>query len=114
MFIHQLVGEKNSMNKEIKKEWVKWLKSGAYDQCRLGLCIQKSDGGYGFCCLGVLTNIYHEEHGTGFSHFGKGYLPDEVSLWAELGTFKQLELVHLNDEKRKSFDEIADYIQENL
>ena len=102
------------MNKEIKKEWVKWLKSGAYDQGMHKLCTKRGDGGYEFCCLGVLTNIYHEEHGTEFTEYHDHYLPDEVKSWAEIDKRTQYELVHLNDEEGNSFDEIADYIKENL
>lgn len=57
----------------IKEAWVKALRSGEYDQADGVLCDvrrklnpathQLEVCGLGFCCLGVLTDLYAKEHG---------------------------------------------------
>ena len=44
------------MNKEVKDKWVAALKSGKYKQGRGQL-----NGESGYCCLGVLTEVYIEQ-----------------------------------------------------
>lgn len=54
------------MNAEIAKKWVAALRSGEYKQCRGRL--QRTDdqpGVTGFCCLGVLCDLYAQETKTG-------------------------------------------------
>lgn len=46
------------MKKEIAERWVKLLRSGKYTQGRGNL--KSSDGSY--CCLGVLCEMYVEDH----------------------------------------------------
>lgn len=44
------------MDKKIKKEWIRRLKSGYYKQVGGGLCKIDTEGKtVGYCCLGVLT-----------------------------------------------------------
>ena len=47
------------MNAEVKKLWVDALRSGEYEQCKNAL---KANGGY--CCLGVLNQLYVDTHGV--------------------------------------------------
>lgn len=47
------------MNKQIKEDWTQALLSGQYTQTEKMLC--RPDKG-GFCCLGVLTDLYIKEH----------------------------------------------------
>lgn len=90
------------MKKNIANKWVKALRSGKYKQGREGLC-QINEGGkkfkYNHCCLGVLCELYNEEH-TGkdklkvsFSSSNNedyrvlfdrnpSYLPRKVKKWA--------------------------------
>lgn len=55
------------MNPEVKQKWIKALKSGKYQQGNAKLCqrIKKNDNPeqytYGYCCLGVLTELFLEE-----------------------------------------------------
>lgn len=49
------------MKTEIKKLWVDALKSGEYKQATG--CLKNTKG---YCCLGVLTDLYHKETGIGF------------------------------------------------
>lgn len=45
--------------KENRAKWVAALRSGNYSQTKEVLC----DGGGGYCCLGVLCDIYEKETG---------------------------------------------------
>lgn len=70
------------MKKAIKKEWVKALRSGKYKQAKKKLRTAK-----GWCCLGVLTDLYCKAKGISFkdNFAGKSTLPSEVAEWAGLG-----------------------------
>jgi len=57
------------MKKEIADKWVKELRSGKYKQAREQLKKEYPKGSElnkdcttGFCCLGVLTNMFMEEN----------------------------------------------------
>ena len=47
------------MNTQIKQQWVTALRSGEYTQARWNLQTEQ-----GFCCLGVLCDLYAKETGT--------------------------------------------------
>lgn len=112
------------MNKRVKKLWIEALRSGEYEQCRFilaknGLHFDK------FCCLGVLTNIYCEETGQGFDDVAAsveggplGALSPAVVNWAGLGSDNPIvgddTLVECNDNRHKTFPEIADLIEKHL
>jgi hypothetical protein len=79
------------MKQEIKDKWVAALRSGEYSQTSSYL-----HDGKGFCCLGVLTDIYTKENGLDWDRGndckGEYYsvcssfleLPKSVVEWAEL------------------------------
>lgn len=46
-----------SMNPEIKERWLSALRSGDYTQDTRYLATQNSDGGFDYCCLGVLCDL---------------------------------------------------------
>ena len=46
-----------SMDKRIKQKWIDALLSGEYQQTR-----QQLFDGDGYCCLGVLCDLYRKEH----------------------------------------------------
>lgn len=48
------------MNPEIKKKWLEALRSGKYEQTTGKLC-EKNGDFEGYCCLGVLTDLYVKE-----------------------------------------------------
>lgn len=119
------------MNQEIKDKWTKELRSGKYIQ--ISGCL-KND--LGFCCLGVLCNIYIEENKLTWKrnpdasyHFGPekecGNLPVSVLNWAGLPydhrykfatqnvSVGSITLAELNDQGT-SFTEIAQIIEERL
>jgi hypothetical protein len=67
------------MNSEIKKLWLRALRSGEYKQ---GVCALRkiTSGGYEFCCLGVLCDLYtkQEKHqGTEHAEWVPKWLIDE-------------------------------------
>ena len=110
------------MKKQIADKWVKALRSGDYEQTH-GIL---NEPGYGFCCLGVLCDLYPDaEWDTEWeevSFLGQPYeLPDEVMAWAGMETkqgnidSKDIVLTDLNDgtsgEKPHSFKQIANTIE---
>lgn len=78
------------MNQDIKKEWIKALRSGKYKQTTAALKNKQ-----GLCCLGVLCEIFSEEKDIPWSWedeenddasfiYETGILPVEVLDWAGL------------------------------
>ncbi|QGT54329.1 hypothetical protein b3_0085 [Synechococcus phage B3] len=79
------------MKQEIKEKWVAALRSGEYQQTTGNLRDEK-----GFCCLGVLTDLYLKENGVEWvSESAHPYayylalgicdeLPKQVADWAGL------------------------------
>lgn len=45
------------MDAKLKKQWIKALRSGKYEQGEGRLCVTLPDGTDTFCCLGVLADI---------------------------------------------------------
>ncbi len=110
------------MKKSVMKKWVAALRSGEYKQCYHQL--QDTNG---FCCLGVLIDLYIAEKGFEAFNFSsmqvnddgtlKGmFLPGAVQNWAGMlygnGSLSDddISLVTLND-RRTPFSEIADIIE---
>lgn len=126
------------MKPEIKQRWIQALRSGKYEQDRGVLRSVQTDG---FCCLGVLCDLYIQdhsdaqwEHGIGddrFALYGEtGVLPCSVMTWAGLTDTNPSvkvpndddtvycgncgsSLAGLNDLGR-SFEQIAQIIEEQL
>ena len=116
------------MNPEIKQCWIEALNSDEYKQTR-----NKLKDSTGFCCLGVLTDLYIKEHNEewkvnwcGDYYFGEwsSTLSNEVMNWAGIydcmgrlnepvgvGEFDTLAI--LND-GGYSFKQIAQVIEEQL
>ena len=110
------------MNKQIKKKWLKALRTpadeGGYHQGRHRLVTPLANGEYRFCCLGVLQNLYHLDSNTTFKedNFFTPRFSAEVGKWAGLPVYQIsiTNLIGLNDSSAVSFMEIADYIERNL
>lgn len=100
------------MDKQIKECWIAALESGVYPKGKSALM---NDIG-GFCCLGVLCDLYAKEHDAGWTSDGFGLtiegttkgpdslVPDEVRAWAgikdeetEIHAFLPKSLAVLND-----------------
>lgn len=107
------------MNQQIKEKWMNALRSGEYSQTRGFLRTTE-----GFCCLGVLCDLYSKETETEWEEYEYAYssfleefatLPEKVMEWSGLKEpnpyFEQVgSLASLNDEG-KEFIEIADMIE---
>jgi hypothetical protein len=110
------------MNSEIKQKWVAALRSGNYKQ---GTSFLRDAGDY-FCCLGVLCDIEQVPCKSTEEDYAFEYKFEDArtSLYSTLsvGFSNKMglssnnldDLVDLNDNKRLSFSEIADYIEKNL
>lgn len=112
-----------TMVADVKKEWIDALRSGEFKQATGHL---KTDSG--FCCLGVLCELYRRKHGGQWSlnntfEYHSATLPHSVKQWAGLiwidplvdvdGGLKET-LSYVNDALRYPFIKIADLIEEQL
>jgi hypothetical protein len=111
------------MNPQIKQKWVDALRSGEYQQTQKRLRTED-----GFCCLGVLCDLYGKENNVEWQHnevVGYFYenhsfsLPSSVVEWSGVEDGNPFvndqtsSLGSLND-KGSTFIEIADLIEEQL
>ncbi len=124
------------MNTTIKQKWVEALRSGEYKQTK-----SKLHDDEGFCCLGVLCDLYRKEHNDSITwklvkddifkivfqfNDNEGIPPKIVREWAGIensidddnnpyGSYneKRDSLVNDND-TGKTFEEIAQIIEEHF
>jgi hypothetical protein len=118
---------------EIKTRWLHALRSGEYTQTVEMLRRTLTDGGSGYCCLGVLAEVL--EPGKLNTYYGEDFLDENITnneefiavhgleaLCAEVdnskseyapGSTYEDVLVNMND-GGKTFAEIADWIEEHL
>jgi len=111
------------MKKRIKALWKQALNSGQYKQT-----INSLKDKNGFCCLGVLCDLYSRENAIAWDKTSlqidkflgeTDYLPEEVSKWAGLPNKSPAvdtpigyrDLSYLNDSKTP-FKQIAEYIDQ--
>lgn len=101
------------MNREIGMKWVEALRSGKYKQGRLALYNADS-----FCCLGVLCEVMGVEQidiggpAVAYGHESNVTMPGaDVLERAGLSLDQARRLAHFNDNRGRSFPEIADYIE---
>jgi hypothetical protein len=108
------------MNPELKTKWVKALRSGKFAQVEGYLKTEN-----GFCCLGVLAEIYGctvtpkssepggETHIDGYVPNGGGeLLPDDLANHIGITFVQQEYYAGMNDESN-TFAQIADDIETN-
>ena len=129
---------KTKMNPQVKQKWIGALRSGKYEQGT-----EKLRSVSGYCCLGVLCDLYAQEHNTEWEFRGNEetnlqpqdywyfdkeseFLPESVMNWAKLFRNPMLriedddemfevneEVSTLNDEGY-SFSTIADLIEAQM
>jgi hypothetical protein len=107
------------MNKSLKRKWVKNLRSGKYKQGQGRLRTVKDNS---FCCLGVLCDTIKSEwkpiDNIAYNWCGKNNARTLVPLKTlnaiHLSQVAQDELVNMNDDENKSFQEIADWVKNNI
>lgn len=106
------------MNEEIKVKWVEKLRSGEYVQ---GHGVLRFNDEY--CCLGVLCDIVDPDGWDGryyvFSdQSGFAAPPPPLMDEINLDNVAAITLIGMNDgmypDRKHSFSEIADWIEENL
>ncbi|WP_337045324.1 hypothetical protein [Emticicia sp. 17c] len=104
------------MNARIKQLWIDALRSGEYEQTINLFRLKPIDGSkICYCATGVLMNLYEKEVGE-IKNWNT--VPLELIEWAELPLIAEIkhgdlgDIIELNDEKQKSFAEIADFIEE--
>lgn len=110
------------MNSTIKAHWVEGLRSGKYKQGRRRL--RTGNEFNCFCALGVLCDIVNPAlwrlsggwyaFGLTTPHSSYYSLPDNLATTIGLKSEDQTLVTILNDLEGKSFDEIADWIEDNL
>ena len=108
---------------ELKRKWVKALRSGKYTQGFGYLKAKASDpiNKDTHCCLGVLGEILPKEKyfymkGKRVLNFTDGEILSvcRISPFVALNEKTEIKLMEMNDKKSMSFSEIADWIEENL
>lgn len=109
------------MNSHVKELWVNALRSGKYTQTTGWL-----HNSYGYCCLGVLCDLYIQEaplertwtklHPDGCEvhkcslHGSLDLLPSSVKKWAELETSDPVITIVVNDKETKNtLSELNDF-----
>jgi hypothetical protein len=111
------------MNIERIKAWIAALRSEKYLQTtrQLKESITKTEGGTydRYCCLGVACDLHSKETGNPWS--GETYLsqvnllPYQVVNWLGISSLEgpvfTNYLIALNDFKRYTFEQIADYLE---
>lgn len=116
--------KKKRMKKKVKEQWIKALRGGKYKKGMGALRTTQRK----FCCLGVLCDLYSKEKKVewgkdivvGWEFMDQSViLPNEVRIWAGLCSVSGIirenvgttSLAELNDDKDKSFKQIADVIE---
>lgn len=107
------------MDADIKTKWVEALRSGDYTQGKSVLQNCNGDN----CCLGVLARVNGAPMETinNYNEFSipvgseiMGFTSMVPAGYCGLSDDDITELIMQNDVQRKSFEEIAKYIEENL
>jgi hypothetical protein len=86
------------LTSEMLDDWAAALRSGEYEQTRVEL---KQDGKH--CCLGVACVVWNLDIKNGYNELE----------YLGLDTVYQSIFWNMNDTERKTFSEIADYIDKN-
>ncbi len=122
--------EKYQLPKEFAEKWIEALRSGEYKQGRDKLATINDANEICYCCLGVACKLQNikdtelEQYGEiaeltkidADEDFNNEYtdLLDIGIPYNLIGTQLPNELITLNDNEKKSFVEIADWIIENV
>ncbi len=111
------------MNAKVKKKWLAALRSGKYRQAKKSL-----RNGRGYCCLGVLSDLYIKEQKTRWGTKkatvcgDDGLISEEIMQWAGLNCSNPIvkdvgladTLANCNDLRSMGFIQIADVIEKSL
>ena len=98
-----------------KQEWINALTNGKYKQAAGTLRQVKSNKKKPtFCCLGVLCDVAGVKWERDKCVFGKYSLSPDALKFFGIRLNQQDALVNMNDNKGKSFKEIAEYIRKKM
>ena len=107
------------MKQQVKKLWIKALRSGKFKQAK-GKLRAKTEDGYAYCCLGVLEQVRCEAEGKRFpTRLREEVLTKPTMEWAGLDDSNpnlpsgDYAAAALNDDG-KSFEYIAKRIEKYL
>lgn len=111
-----------ALKAEVKKRWVKALRSGEFQQGKgyLKLLPFGRQKATRYCCLGVLCQIEGVRENHSFDaksvNFGKSNtrLSDYMLRKIGLNESEMKNLMRMNDSGDKTFKQIAQYIQVNV
>lgn len=108
------------MNKTAKKKWLKALRSGDYKQGS-GCLKRVNENGTTYCCLGVLIDTLGTrwKKVAGRTHLAcrgnaVAALPADIKRQVGLSDKVESKLIEMNDQKGRSFKQIARYIERYL
>lgn len=111
-------------NERFIKNWMQALRSGHFDQCKYILRSYRTNN---FSALGVACHISSKVRGMQEPNHDAGStvyidqegnkndraLPKAFRKYVGLTNEEQREIFTMNDEEDKSFEEIADYLEDN-
>lgn len=112
-------------NPALKKQWLADLRSGNLKQCSGSLCRNGSKNKKAsYCCLGVLGRSIQKINALPI-RFVRGVmeykgkcetdcLPTTLRDDLAISLSVETALIHMNDDQKKNFKEIADFIETNL
>lgn len=102
------------MNKKYKQPWIDALRSGKYKQGPAYLRTLDDK----FCCLGVLCEvgrIVPKENDYNYIYDGSSSsLSDKLSTEFGLNDILISTLINMNDSAKMKFQQIADWVENNL
>ena len=99
------------MKADLKQRWVDALRSGQYQQGFGRLHKQLSNKSY-FCCLGVLCEVAIKEGSISWYPANSTHISKDCGDL--LDSDIQSTLIDMNDKYRRTFLEIADYIEKEI
>lgn len=99
------------MDQQLKDKWTTALRSGLYEQVD-GTLRKKTASGVGHCCLDVLLCVSGKYRAPQMA--GTGRDEDYFFLDTLIGSSHRHTLQDMNDLRKKTFREIADYIEQKL
>ena len=102
---------------DLKQQWIEALRSGNYLQGKNWLADDMGTNVY-YCCLGVLCEIAELDkyiEGSVVYYDGRDQTPPQwLTFDVGLTQVQVSSLVYMNDDENKTFEEIADWIEENV
>ncbi len=104
------------MDADLKQRWVAALRSGQYEQGTDYLVSEHPDAGRAqYCCLGVLCELLQPNSDWGsLRDEGAEQLSNQACENLDIPYNEMTKLTLLNDIQKRSFSQIADYIEANL